>query len=348
MQNQKFSRSILFIALLGLFNFTSEAKSGQVADRVELLKSKGVRFSPLQLLKAVQPSATTNAIWQKELKAANVLQLDMDASRALLEAPAYAFMELPYNGGKLVLELVQTQITTDDFKVNTSSGQDANYIQGVHYRGMVRGVAGSLAAISIYDDQVMGLIQTPTEQFVLGRFENDRSGLHVLYNTDELLGTNSYTCGTADATDPYREEDLTINSGERTTRCVRYYWEVNYDIFQGKGQCRQCHDLCDRALQPDLRSCMITMASMSRCPKCSFGTHPVLTPVLQQAHSWTLSEPLVLHSTGTWRTCSAIQEGVVLLTAEPYATVNHGTAWRTATSTPPSAMCQPIVGVLKW
>ncbi len=235
MQNQKFSRSILFIALLGLFNFTSEAKSGQVADRVELLKSKGVRFSPLQLLKAVQPSATTNAIWQKELKAANVLQLDMDASRALLEAPAYAFMELPYNGGKLVLDLVQTQITTDDFKVNTSSGQDANYIQGVHYRGMVRGIAGSLAAISIYDDQVMGLIQTPTEQFVLGHFENDRSGLHVLYNTDDLLGTNSYTCGTADATDPYREEDLTINSSERTTRCVRYYWEVNYDIFQGKG-----------------------------------------------------------------------------------------------------------------
>jgi len=235
MQNQNWTRSTLLITLLLLFNITSEAKSGQVADRVEFLKSKGVRFAPLQLFTAVQPSAATTALWQKELKAANVLQLDLDASRSMLEAPTYAFMELPYIGGKLVLDLVRTQITTDDFKVSTSSGLDAGYIQGVHYRGMVRGIAGSLAAISIYDGEVMGLIQTPNEQFVLGRFENDRSGLHVLYNTNDLLGTNSYTCGTADASEPYREEELTISSSERTTRCVRYYWEVNYDIFQGKG-----------------------------------------------------------------------------------------------------------------
>src|SRR5690606_4500087 len=152
MQKQNCTRSILFISLLLLCNINIEAKNGQVADRVELLKSKGVHFSPLQLLKAVQPSATTDAFWQKELKAANVLQLERDASHALLEAPAYAFMELPYNGGKLLLELIRTQITTDDFKLSTSSGNDANYIQGVHYRGMVRGIAGSLAAISIYDD----------------------------------------------------------------------------------------------------------------------------------------------------------------------------------------------------
>lgn len=200
------------------------------------LKEKGVRFQPIQLFTMVPRTAATEKLWAAAVKDGTVLQLDEQALRAIGgNAPMYATLEMPSNNGTIILDLVRTQITTADFKVNTASGTGANYAQGVHYRGMVRGAVGSIAAISIFDGEVMGLINDGVEEYVLGRFENERSGKHVIYRTRDLRSKQTFVCGTEDPLEPYRADQLAIVGSDRTTRCVRYYWELNYDIFVNKG-----------------------------------------------------------------------------------------------------------------
>ena len=230
-------RTTLILLLQLMVAFQMHARTGQVADRVMALKEKGVQFQPVQLFSAMPKTAETNKLWAAAIKEGTVLQLNDRATRAIIDgnAPMYATLELPSTNGTIILDLVRTQITTEDFKVNTGSGTGAAYAPGVHYRGMVHGVAGSIAAISIFDGEVMGLINDGAEEFVLGRFENDRSGKHVIYRTRDLLGKQSFVCATEGPDEPYRADQLAVVGSDRTTRCVRYYWEVNYDIYLNKG-----------------------------------------------------------------------------------------------------------------
>lgn len=229
-------RIALFLILQLVFTFQLHARTGQVADRVMDLKEKGVHFQPVQLFTLVPRTAENEKLWAAAIKEGTVLQLDDQATRGIGgNAPSYATLELPTTNGIIILDLVRTQITTDDFKVNTASGAGAAYLPGVHYRGMVRGLAGSIAAISIFDGEVMGLINDGADEYVLGRLENDRSGKHVIYRTRDLRREQTFLCGTEAQEEPYRADQLAVGTADRTTRCVRYYWELNYDIFLNKG-----------------------------------------------------------------------------------------------------------------
>jgi hypothetical protein len=49
-----------------------------------------------------------------------------------------------------------------------------NYTGGLYYQGIVEGQPNSLVAISVFDDEVMGMIATDDGNLVLGPIENNR------------------------------------------------------------------------------------------------------------------------------------------------------------------------------
>ena len=81
-------------------------------------------------------------------------------------------------------------LTTNDLAVQvTSTGLAVRVPEGLHYQGSVRGEAGSIAAISIYADEVMGLLADASGTWNLGTVKSGPAGLHVLYRESDLLAT---------------------------------------------------------------------------------------------------------------------------------------------------------------
>lgn len=233
------SAFLLVAVLFTSFGMAQMAsRSGQVARAIDAKRAVGVQFPPTALFTTPERTATTDALWSGALRRANVLRLDPLATTALLQARSpFIAMELPGDEGTLTLDLERVEITTDEFNVVVAStGAATNYDAGVHYQGMIRGVPGSIAAISVFPNEVMGLVSDAGSDKVLGRFENDTEGYHVFYDDADLRGTSNAVCGTPE-TDFSEDGSETVMEGgaERTLKCVRFYWEVNYDIFQGKG-----------------------------------------------------------------------------------------------------------------
>lgn len=209
------------------------ARTGQVSERIEQLRGRGVNFGTIDLLK---PVVDQDGLWQEALTKGGVVQLDKSVVASLLGSrQEHISMVVPLEGAPLLLDLVRAEVGPEDVRVVAASGAVRIGLPGVHYRGMVRGVPGSWAAISVYDDELMGLINDGQGQIVVGRFERDRRGLHVVYRDRDLRGKPSLACGTADDGGAYHSSELQQTGGERTVRCVRYYWEVNYNVFQDKG-----------------------------------------------------------------------------------------------------------------
>lgn len=223
---------LLVVFLFPLFPLMAGA--GQVSERVGKLRSAGVRFVPLTWFERVPATAEVDRLWKDALTQAAVVR-PRSLEAALASPPEHVSVALPHHQGELVLDLVRTEIGTEDLQVNASSGAHGDARAGVHYRGMVRGVPGSWAAISLFQGEVMGLVSEGSGQWVVGRMDGRADGLHVVYRDTDLRKAMPFSCGTREPRDAYRPDQLEVSAGARTVRCVRYYWEVNHNVFLDKG-----------------------------------------------------------------------------------------------------------------
>ncbi|MBK9177175.1 MAG: fibronectin type III domain-containing protein [Flavobacteriales bacterium] len=229
-------RRILIVLLALLPGLVLGQDSPQrVSQRIQSARTLGA-FTPVGLFQAVPESPATRALWANALRASTVLRFDVDAAQALLQArhPFIAF-ELTSDRGTEILDLELRGITAEGFGVRVSSTGDWTEVPAaVHYRGVVRGVPGSLAAISVFEKEVMGLIGDAQGDRVLGRLADDDEGMHVFYHEVDLRGTFNPVCGTPDL-DLNERPEPRGEGGAKTMRCVNLYWEAAYDLFQNKG-----------------------------------------------------------------------------------------------------------------
>ena len=63
----------------------------------------------------------------------------------------------------------------------------------------------------------------------------ENSATHILYEANELREHFSFSCGTDEDPHGYTHEQLSTSSDDRSVHCVRFYWEVNNDIYVAKG-----------------------------------------------------------------------------------------------------------------
>jgi len=150
-------------------------------------------------------------------------------------APERLELTLPGKTGKV--SLVRANIFADGFRL-TDSGTD-DYIKtplGLHYRGTVAGEEGSLVAISVFDNEMSGIVATDAGNLVLGKLTG-KDGRHVLYNDRDLPVPDLGECATPDSGLPYSAKDLApLDVTEKdANNCVNVYLEVDYSIYQGRG-----------------------------------------------------------------------------------------------------------------
>lgn len=210
---------------------------GLVSQRISSVQATRTVFTPVALF-AREPSTVANtALWSGACRTAEVLRYDEAAARALIGArEAFIALELPTANGTLRLDLERARVTTEDFTVRRASdGRTVEAPAAVHYRGIIHGDPGSLVSISVFAEELMGMISDANGERIIGRFEHAPRGLHVLYDERDLRSTNTFACGAMELPDQDTHSHHDAPSGDRSTRCVRWYWEAAYDIYQNKG-----------------------------------------------------------------------------------------------------------------
>lgn len=228
------------VLLFSLCFFGAAQGQNAVFQEINKARSSGQSFQETPLLKFKSNDVLDRSLNLEGLSRGTILSIDEETIESLINNRT-DFVKLPLptsDRASVNLTLVRHEILAEDFALFTSDlpGIPADYIPGVFYKGIVEGDPTSLVAISVFNDEIMGMISTSKGNLVLGKIQNDRESRHVLYNDADLERRSDFECGTADDGLPYTEDDLKPSAAGRDVGdCVRVYIEIDDDIVTQKG-----------------------------------------------------------------------------------------------------------------
>ena len=154
------------------------------------------------------------------------------------DEPNYLALSLKnYDGISIDLLLMKHKIGFDGTKIKSASkvNVDEKKALGIHYWGIIKSDPNATVAISVFENNVMGLICSQYGNIVIGKIEN--SDKYIVYNDINLKVRNEFECGNNDENiDQFKEINIDQSRLFRNTiNCVKLYWEINYDVYLDKG-----------------------------------------------------------------------------------------------------------------
>lgn len=217
---------------------------GQTALKpAQIVNTAKTNRTPFLSITFFTPSQQRVSDLDQTLRDYRLLNLDEEQlAQALLQRSHAITLEVPAvkKGASLQLDLVQVNPLADGYTaVSASTGRAIPSAPGIHYRGIINGQEGSIAAISLFEGKIMGLISAPAlGNLVIGQLEDARyNGQYVIYQDGELMSHQDFECATDDDGAPdYRPDQLADPvHGRDPGDCVGIYLEVDHDIYQNKG-----------------------------------------------------------------------------------------------------------------
>lgn len=241
---QKLATALCLLLLLTAGTTFAQDENSPVAQAVLQAKQGRTVFQEVQLFSPSNERST--AAYAGVLSDAVLLDLDNTKSRTTAaDLPSAISLEIPTGQReRLLLDLVRVDVLTDDFAMYTSESRNkaVEYTPGAYYRGIVAGQPTSVAAISIFEGEVSGIIGVPgTSNLILGKL-NGRNGGHILYKESDLIVNHDFSCGTEDT--ELSQEDIRLmqdiaaglhSGGRDLSDCVKVYLELEHDLVTEKG-----------------------------------------------------------------------------------------------------------------
>ena len=231
-------KTLLFIGVMLLTLPAWSQSLKPVASRVLQEKQSTGEFPKSGLFSTQMQKIHDRSELQRQWSDGLLLQLDAKQISALrAEQHAQVELTVPVPGGKpLQLELVRGNVLSPEFTVKTATNRTRSEAvdYGLHYWGMVKDRPGTLAGISVFENEVMGIISTETEKYVLGKLENDRENTHIVYRERDLKLQNPNQCW-SEMLEEVRNDVPSERSAAGPDNCVRMYMEADYTIYQNKG-----------------------------------------------------------------------------------------------------------------
>ncbi|MFK7808710.1 MAG: M12 family metallo-peptidase [Saprospiraceae bacterium] len=188
-------------------------------------------------------TATTNleseGIPKSKLNAGKLLDLNKQAiSNLRAENPDAVSLVFPMpQQADVKVNLVRNKVLTPDFILRQSSNVDAemNYTPGLYYTGTVEDDPSAMVSISVFDDEIIGMINKPEGNYVIGKLEKQNTNKHIIYKDTEIANPPSLDCSTVDDGVVYETKQLTFDLTKAVGDCVRVYIEIDDDIVSNKG-----------------------------------------------------------------------------------------------------------------
>ena len=230
----------VIILWLCLMVFGSVAVQGQEANRIaQALKIKTNQRSeeaiPVFDLFDATDSSSNQARHANLVKEATVVQMRIPEARRIQRLqPDLIRLSLPFQASNLDLLLFEEAPTTEATVVRSSDGRIAK-MQGAHYRGIISGDEQSIASISIFNDEIIGIIScSKFGNVIIGKA--DKEGAHLIYKEEDLLIDSESSCEALEVPGSSRQKSYHIDEHQRSAaECVQIYFETSYSLFQNKG-----------------------------------------------------------------------------------------------------------------
>lgn len=200
-----------------------------------------ILFKPAPETKRQEQSATLD----KYLTQYTVLQADRNTWLKLRkERPASFKLTFPFGNG-LTVELTRSSPMSPDFILtasNKNGGIDTlEYDPGLHYSGKIAGAAHSLVAISIFADQVTGVISDESCNINLGRIKTPtarETDLYVMYRDVDLKQQPEFDCGLQNE-EPVDKLNFPAaakaNEADIQVCSVEIYLDCDFNLFTAMG-----------------------------------------------------------------------------------------------------------------
>jgi hypothetical protein len=262
-----------------------------VYREIQAFKSEqGHAVQSNKLFKAEPKSTRSDAI-DKVIKKATFLTLNPTELKRLNDVKINRLdLQLPYQRDDIQLELIRSQLFTEDFSVITdkSNGKPVDVKQGAYFRGVIKNDPNSLVTLSIYDDEVIGIIASDKGNIILGNINEGTENEYMIYNDRDLLVPFSFECGTPDIA-PNSDLAQEIKKlrghktiGDRTTKCVRMYLELDYTLVSEKG---------------GVQGAVNWMTAVYNQVQALYSIDNITTSI-SQIFTWTTEDPYNFSSTG--------------------------------------------------
>ncbi len=212
------------------------------ADLVQYHRDLGHRSTPYTDLFSIQsPSVRNMSNLNGEVADGVLLNFNQQMAREIQgDAPEFISLYMPFDGNAPAkVDLVKVDLFAPGFQVTNSENADMEWDLGTHYRGIIDGVDGSIAAVSFIDGQVMGMFSAPRSgNYTLGVLAGDNATrTHILYNDADLVQSNPLDCDTEDDGGSYSEEQLfnEMENARSFVATIAIFYEVDYDIYTNQG-----------------------------------------------------------------------------------------------------------------
>ncbi len=221
---------MMLLLFLPIFVLQVNAQTGQ--NEAPSVKE----FPKMELFDAEWKSAKSR--YQSEVTGGIILKFSPQKRNNFMKQKPMSFsLDLPTENRNenMSLQMKRSNIFDPNFRINVSSDPNTpfNYEGGLHYHGIVKNDPHSQVAISIFGDEVMGLIITSEGTYNLGRLRNEMED-HILYLEQDLINKPAFTCQVQDDNPEYLAEDLTY-SPRAAGDCIRVYLEVDQSVVTSKG-----------------------------------------------------------------------------------------------------------------
>ncbi len=159
-----------------------------------------------------------------------------ELSKLISERPDQLTLALPFHGQTVLVDLYQQNILSPGFNVRTGNWQKAPYTPGAYYRGIIRGAAGSIAAVSFFDNEIIGVLaHREWGNLNLGRRETAQNTTEYVLYEERFLPIMPFA--DCEAVLPEKTGDVppkTTGTPE-VAGCVEQFFEADYALFQNKG-----------------------------------------------------------------------------------------------------------------
>jgi len=234
-----------FILLsLGIFSINGIYSQHEIYKQVKEFRLVQGSAAKSTDLFSRQPNSLRSAKVTQAVRKSTLLKLNSAELGNLYNAKNSKLdLRLPYDMGFLELELMRAELFTPDFKVVTSAsnGQGVPIKSGIYYRGFVKNDSNSLVTISIFQDDVVGIIASENGNIVLGNYDKTKKDEFVIYNDQDLTEPFNFDCQTPEVEPGSRlaEEIRKLSTQKslesRANKCIRMYFELDFTLVTEKG-----------------------------------------------------------------------------------------------------------------
>ena len=247
--NHMKSTSLSVLILLGWFGFykSFSQNTSIIQKQIEATVSLGKPVTKINLVQKNSLRFSTSPAGLKNSAKASIFRPDETKLAICLRTkPALLNLDITLpNGVATELVLQSQKLYSKDSRILSSEdpvGIPLNI--GQHFSGYIPGRPGSIVALSIFENEIAGVISTPQDgNIIIGKLDSPNitestSNEHVIYYENDLVKNSGFQCGITENHELFQNlREQTVSPQEifaNKCRTVKVFLECDYRMYQDR------------------------------------------------------------------------------------------------------------------